>query len=99
MKKYFKKDESSRDYTWIYNCTQLAEDKKLTVTVTYENGKTAKSKPVTVKMADHKPTIKFNEKTKKLTVTDPDGIKSAKVIKNSQYFTEPGKRNKNKNEL
>ena len=93
LKKYFKKDKSSSDYTWIYNCTQLAEDKKLTVTVTYENGKTAKSKPVTVKMADKKPTIKFNKKTKELTVTDPDGIKSAKVIKNSQYIKEPGKRN------
>ena len=93
LKKYFKKDKSSDDYTWIYNCTQLAEDKKLTVTVTYENGKTAKSNKETVKMADHKPTIKFNKKTKKLTVTDPDGIKSAKVIKNSQYIKEPGKRN------
>ena len=93
LKKYFKKDKSSSDYTWIYNCTQLAEDKKLTVTVTYENGKTAKSNKETVKMADHKPTIKFNKKTKKLTVTDPDGIKSAKVIKNSQYIKEPGKRN------
>lgn len=93
LKKYFKKDKSSDDYTWIYNCTQLAEDKKLTVTVTYENGKTAKSNKETIKMADHKPTIKFNKKTKKLTVTDPDGIKSAKVIKNSQYIKEPGKRN------
>ena len=99
LKKYFKKDESSSDYTWIYNCTQLAEDKKLTVTVTYENGKTAKSNKETVKMADKKPTIKFNKKTKKLTVTDEDGIKSAKVIQNSQYFTKPGKRNKNKTKM
>ena len=86
LKKYFKKDKSSSDYTWIYNCTQLAEDKKLTVTVTYENGKTAKSKPVTVKMADKKPTIKFNKKTKELTVTDKDGIKSAKSVKLSETW-------------
>ena len=89
FKKYFKKDKSSDDYTWIYNTTKLAKNEKLTVTVTYKNGKTAKSKKVTVKMADNKPTIKFNKDTKKLTVTDPDGIKSAKVIKNSQYIKEP----------
>lgn len=99
LKKYFTK-KSSKDYKWVYNTTELAKDKKnYTVTVTYENGKTAKSNKVTVKMADNKPTIKFNKKTKKLTVTDPDGIKSAKVIKNSQYFTEPGKRNKNKTKM
>ena len=93
LKKYFTK-KSSKDYKWVYNTTKLAKDKKnYTVKVTYENGKTAKSKPVTVKMADKKPTIKFNKKTKELTVTDKDGIKSAKVIKNSQYIKEPGKRN------
>lgn len=95
LKKYFTKvKKSSNDYKYVYNTTKLAEDKKnYTVKVKYENGKTEKSNKVTVKMEDHKPTIKFNKKTKKLTVTDPDGIKSAKVIKNSQYIKEPGKRN------
>ena len=95
LKKYFTKvKKSSNDYKYVYNTTKLAKDKKnYTVKVTYENGKTAKSNKVTVKMADQKPTIKFNKETKELTVTDKDGIKSAKVIKNSQYIKEPGKRN------
>ena len=86
LKKYFTK-KSSKDYKWVYNTTKLAKDKKnYTVKVTYENGKTAKSKPVTVKMADNKPTIKFNKKTKELTVTDKDGIKSAKSVKLSEKW-------------
>lgn len=95
LKKYFTKvKKSSNDYKYVYNTTELAKDKKnYTVKVTYENGKTEKSNKVTVKMADQKPTIKFNKETKELTVTDKDGIKSAKVIKNSQYIKEPGKRN------
>ena len=95
LKKYFTKvKKSSNDYKYVYNTTKLAEDKKnYTVKVTYENGKTEKSNKITVKMEDQKPTIKFNKKTKELTVTDKDGIKSAKVIKNSQYIKEPGKRN------
>lgn len=95
LKKYFTKvKKSSNDYKYVYNTTKLAEDKKnYTVKVTYKNGKTEKSNKVTVKMEDQKPTIKFNKKTKELTVTDKDGIKSAKVIKNSQYIKEPGKRN------
>lgn len=88
LKKYFTKvKKSSNDYKYVYNTTKLAEDKKnYTVTVTYENGKTAKSNKVTVKMEDQKPTIKFNKKTKELTVTDKDGIKSAKITAWSSYF-------------
>ena len=86
LKKYFTK-KSSKDYKWVYNTTKLAKDKKnYTVKVTYENGKTAKSNKVTVKMADNKPTIKFNKDTKELTVTDPDGIKSAKSVKLSETW-------------
>lgn len=88
LKKYFTKvKKSSNDYKWVYNTTELAKDKKnYTVKVTYENGKTEKSNKVTVKMEDQKPTIKFNKKTKELTVTDKDGIKSAKITAWSSYF-------------
>ena len=88
LKKYFTKvKKSSNDYKYVYNTTKLAEDKKnYTVKVTYENGKTEKSNKVTVKMEDQKPTIKFNKKTKELTVTDKDGIKSAKITAWSSYF-------------
>lgn len=88
LKKYFTKvKKSSNDYKYVYNTTKLAEDKKnYTVKVTYENGKTEKSNKVTVKMEDQKPTIKFNKKTKELTVTDKDGIKSAKSVKLSEKW-------------
>ena len=88
LKKYFTKvKKSSNDYKWVYNTTELAKDKKnYTVKVTYENGKTEKSNKVTVKMEDQKPTIKFNKKTKELTVTDKDGIKSAKSVKLSEKW-------------
>ena len=88
LKKYFTKvKKSSNDYKYVYNTTKLAEDKKnYTVKVTYKNGKTEKSNKVTVKMEDQKPTIKFNKKTKELTVTDKDGIKSAKSVKLSEKW-------------
>lgn len=88
LKKYFTKvKKSSNDYKYVYNTTELAKDKKnYTVKVTYENGKTEKSNKVTVKMEDQKPTIKFNKKTKELTVTDKDGIKSAKSVKLSEKW-------------
>ena len=86
LKKYFTK-KSSNDYKYVYNTTKLAEDKKnYTVKVTYENGKTEKSNKVTVKMADKKPTITYNKNTKELTVTDKDGIKSAKSVKLSEKW-------------
>ena len=86
LKEYFTK-KSSKDYKWVYNTTKLAKDKKnYTVKVTYENGKTAKSNKVTVIMADKKPTITYNKNTKELTVTDKDGIKSAKSVKLSKTW-------------
>ena len=86
LKEYFTK-KSSKDYKWVYNTTKLAKDKKnYTVKVTYENGKTAKSNKVTVIMADKKPTITYNKNTKELTVTDKDGIKSAKSVKLSETW-------------
>ena len=100
LKKYFTKvKKSSNDYKYVYNTTKLAEDKKnYKVTVTYENGKTAKSNKVTVKMEDQKPTIKFNKKTKELTVTDKDGIKSAKITAWSSYF-EKGEKSKDEKKI
>ena len=100
LKKYFTKvKKSSNDYKWVYNTTELAKDKKnYTVKVTYENGKTEKSNKVTVKMEDQKPTIKFNKKTKELTVTDKDGIKSAKITAWSSYF-EKGEKSKDEKKI